>query len=189
MIIILNYLSGKLFISTSFSSFFWGYFLFLHLEHILLSPHFCQIFLFYFYLLCWSIMFPNFGEMALCRRCLMGPRRTLPSDHQSYMLYSRPLCGSHGPFCCVGANYCGWTCWWGWPQAQLATRPCLMWWLPACWWQGRVPVWLAVGTKGSQGWCWPTWGGVRSQVFFFSLDSTCQRDLMVFVFLCLTYFL
>ena len=32
----------------------------------------------------------------------MGPSNTLSSGHQTHTLWQGPLCGPHGPFCCIG---------------------------------------------------------------------------------------
>ena len=36
-------------------------------------------------------MFPDLGEVTLCRRCPVGPSGTFPSDRQSYMLWGAPM--------------------------------------------------------------------------------------------------
>lgn len=58
---------------------------------------FCLIFSFYFYTLSRLVMFPDFGEVALCKRHPRGPSSSLPSAHQSYMLHDCPRCGLCGP--------------------------------------------------------------------------------------------
>ena len=40
-------------------------------------------------------MSPDLGEMALCKRCLMGPNSMVLSGHQSQMIQGCPLYGLH----------------------------------------------------------------------------------------------
>ena len=46
-------------------------------------------------------MSPDLGNVALCKRCLMGPSNVLPSCHPCQMLQECPPCGLHVSFCCV----------------------------------------------------------------------------------------
>ena len=75
------------------------------------------------------VAFLDLGEVALFKRCLMGPSSVLPNCCQSYILW--PLCRQRVSFSCGGPNYCGCASSLGWSPAQLAGRPCLVWRLPA----------------------------------------------------------
>ena len=92
MIITLYSLSGRLLISTSFStseimshSFGWN---------IFLSSHFSQfVCLFVFYALSQLVTFPNLKEVALCRKHPVGLRSMLPSGCQSSVPRGTPYVG------------------------------------------------------------------------------------------------
>src|SRR3712207_7774960 len=45
----------------------------------------------YIYVLGRSAISPNLGDVALCRRCLMGPSNVLPSHHLFQMFHACPL--------------------------------------------------------------------------------------------------
>ena len=85
MVISFNSLLGRLLISTLLSSssgvlscsFVWNIFL----CHLILPNS-----LFYFYVLGRSVMFPDLEEVDFYRRHHIGPGKTLPSVHQSYIL-------------------------------------------------------------------------------------------------------
>lgn len=77
-----------------------GRLLILHLLHM--DLYLCHLilpnFLFYFFILGRLVMIPDFGEVALCWRYPMGPRRTLPvftgvicSGAASYVGFVNPL--------------------------------------------------------------------------------------------------
>ena len=135
MVVTLNSGSGRLLISTFFSSFFPEIFC-LVWNIFPLSPHFAWFSVPNFYVL-GPLTFPDLGEVALCGRCPVGPGCTLPSGHQIYMLWGCPLCGRHVSLCCGGAEHCWHAGSWGWLLACLAARPWLMRWLLGCWLWGR----------------------------------------------------
>lgn len=66
------------------SHFFWGFILFLHLEHIYLCSSFYLIFCFYLYG-SGRLVTSDLEEVGLCKKCPMGPSSTLASGHQSYV--------------------------------------------------------------------------------------------------------
>ena len=87
-------------------------------------------------------------EMALCWRCPVSPRCTLPSAHQICMLWGCPLCGRTEPCWHAGSG--------GWLLAWLAARPCPAGCWPAgCGGGGWIPGQLSTWLGGSQSWCCP----------------------------------
>lgn len=79
--------------------------LFLHLKQSSVFS-FCLILCVYLFVFDRSITFPDLGEVALCKRCPVGPTLMLPSVYQIQMLQECTLCGLCAPFCCCGASYC-----------------------------------------------------------------------------------
>ena len=86
MVIPLNSLLDRLLIST-FKSFSEVFVLFHCLKHISLSSHIAQISV-YFFLLDWSMVFPDLGKMAFFRR---PPQRTLLWLLELYALAVLPV--------------------------------------------------------------------------------------------------
>lgn len=125
MIIILNSLSGKLFISTSFSSS--GVCPALLFGNYSSVFSFCLILCVCIYMLGRSVMFLSLGEMVIRRRHPMDSSSTLPSFHWRYMLKWCPLCRLSGTFCCGWADYYVSVGMQGWPLDQLVARSCFMW--------------------------------------------------------------
>ena len=85
MISTLNYILGRLFVSTSLSSSLSFCFIPVFRTHSSISS-FTLILCVYFYVICMSVAVPDFVEMVLCRRHPIRFSSTHPSSHQSYML-------------------------------------------------------------------------------------------------------
>ena len=73
-LVLLGFYLGKL----------WGFIL--YLEHSPLVVSFCLSLCFYFYVLGRQVLFPDLGEVLLCRTHPVVPSSTVPSAHQTYML-------------------------------------------------------------------------------------------------------
>ena len=120
---------------------------------------FCPMCYFYFYVVGRSVMSPCCGEMALCRRCPLGPSSVLVSG-EGHMLWGTLCVACMGPPVLVGTPGC--TDRRDQLLAQLAARPSSR---AGCWAaakQGQVLVWLHMELWG-RGWGWrrPTGGWVR----------------------------
>ena len=108
MTITLNFLSGRLFISVLFSSFFLRFWLTLLIGISSSVSSCCLILCVCFYVLGISAISLSLEGVALFRRCPMGLRSTILSSHQSQGLKGCLLCGLHavcGATAAVG-------CWW-----------------------------------------------------------------------------
>ena len=112
----------------------------------------------YFYVLSRSFMFPDLGEMALCRRRHMGPNSTFPLVTRAICIMDVPYVGCMSPSLVegpttVGTLVCGASFW---PSWLLRPASC-----SGCWPTGRwnqVLAWLAAWLMGPWGWCQPTGG-------------------------------
>ena len=77
----LNALSYRLLIFTSSRALSYSFFWIIFLCLLILSN--CSV---YFYVFSRSVMFPNFGEVAICRPCLVDHSSVFFSGHQNYTL-------------------------------------------------------------------------------------------------------
>ena len=111
----LNYILGRLLVSTSLSSSLSFCFIPVFRTHFSISS-FTLVLRAYFYVICMSVTIPDFVEMVLCRRCPVRFRSTHPSGHRSYMLQGCPCVHCVGPSAVVGL----------WVHL-LAVRPYVMW--------------------------------------------------------------
>lgn len=148
MIITLNYLLGRLLISTLFSFPVKCCFVSLFRTYFFVSL-FCLIICIYLYVLGKSGKFADLGEMVLCIWCLMWPSSTL-SYHQSCML-EVPPCVLCWPSCCGGVimrMVMGRL-----PLAWLATSPLVGGaWIQHSWLCGQKPSSSVCGTGSLYGW-------------------------------------
>ena len=79
--ITLNALSDRLLIFTSSGALSYSFIWIIFLCLFILSN--CSV---YFYIFSRSVMFPNLGEVAICRRCPIDHSSAFFSGHQNYML-------------------------------------------------------------------------------------------------------
>lgn len=150
--------------------FFWG-FMFHCLKHVSLSSRFNLYF--YFYVFATFVMFPNFVEVAFCKRCPMHPRNTPLLVTELCALRVPPMWASWSPLWWL-CDHWGWCIRCGWPLfgwlpvvlcvetagscplvgcvlRQLALEPCRVLGLViACWWVALKPDMVTVSSGVSQ---------------------------------------
>ena len=181
MIITLNSLFNRFFISVlfSFSPGFVCLFVLLipsFAMHSYVSSFCLIIFCDYFYVRQVGYIFQPWRS-GLIQNTSYGAQQHTPLWSPELYVMGCLLRGLCQPFCCGGAEYCGHTGRWGWPLAQLAVRPCLMWWLPAHlwlwelqgprasagqWWAVPCPSTAGCRPGGAWGWCQPAGGQVSA---------------------------
>lgn len=118
-----------------------GRLLILHLLHmdLYLSHLILPNFLFYFFILGGLVMIPDFGEVALCWRYPMGPRRTL-------LVFTGVICSWAASYLgCVNPPLVAWPAtghagWQGWPSAKVAASHYRMYWLLSTGGWGWIPA-------------------------------------------------
>ena len=98
-------------------------------------------------------MFPNLGEVALYKRCPLGPSSTFPLVTRALCSRSAPYVGCMGPSTVVGPTAEGTLVgragpWPGWLPGTSLCHGCR-----AADGEDWVPEQLAAWSGGSQGWC------------------------------------